>query len=79
MGLYHRCDVKTGFTFAFQFFMLISDDLGGVICDVSICDQVKELALCELWGCARDLPSYNETEERSCHTRWMFPFGSRAW
>ena len=42
--------------------MLISDGLGGVIGDVSICDQVKELASCELWGCARDLPSYNETE-----------------
>ena len=48
--------------------LFLTDGLGGVICDVSICDQVKELALCELWGYARDLPSYNETEERWCHT-----------
>ena len=32
MALYHKWDVKTGFTFARQFFMLISDDLGGVVC-----------------------------------------------
>jgi hypothetical protein len=31
MALYHKWDVKTGFTFALQFFMLISDGLGGVI------------------------------------------------
>ena len=30
MALYHKWDVKTGFTFALQFFMLISDGLGGV-------------------------------------------------
>ena len=28
--LYHKCVVKTGFTFALQFFMLISDSLRGV-------------------------------------------------
>ena len=32
MALYHKWDVKTGFIFARQFFMLISDDLGGVVC-----------------------------------------------
>ena len=32
MALYHKWDVKTGFTFARQCFMLISDDLGGVVC-----------------------------------------------
>ena len=30
MALYHKWDVKTGFTFALQFFMLISEGLGGV-------------------------------------------------
>ena len=30
MALYHKWGVKTGFTFALQFFMLISDGLGGV-------------------------------------------------
>ena len=30
MALYHKSDVKTGFTFALQFFMLIFDGLGGV-------------------------------------------------
>ena len=30
MALYHKLGVKTGFTFALQFFMLISDGLGGV-------------------------------------------------
>ena len=30
MALYYKWDVKTGFTFALQFFMLISDDLRGV-------------------------------------------------
>ena len=33
MALYHKLGVKTGFTFALQFFMLISDDLGGVQTD----------------------------------------------
>ena len=28
---YHKWGVKTGFTFALQFFMLISDGLGGVV------------------------------------------------
>ena len=31
MALYHKWDVKTGFTFALKFFMLISDSLGGVV------------------------------------------------
>ena len=31
MALYHKWGVKTGFIFALQFFMLISDGLGGVI------------------------------------------------
>ena len=30
MALYHKWSVKTGFTFAIQFFMLIFDGLGGV-------------------------------------------------
>ena len=30
MALYHRLGVETGFTFALQFFMLISEGLGGV-------------------------------------------------
>ena len=30
MALYHKWGVKTGFTFALQIFMLISDSLGGV-------------------------------------------------
>ena len=30
MALYHKLGVKTGFTFALQFFMLISGGLGGV-------------------------------------------------
>jgi hypothetical protein len=30
MALYHKWGVKTDFTFALQFFMLISDGLGGV-------------------------------------------------
>ena len=30
MALYHKWDVKTGFIFALQFFMLISHGLGGV-------------------------------------------------
>ena len=30
MALYHKWYVKTGFTFALQFFMFISDGLGGV-------------------------------------------------
>jgi hypothetical protein len=30
MALYHNWGVKTGFNFAPQFFMLISDGLGGV-------------------------------------------------
>ena len=30
MALYHKWGVKTGFTFALQFFMLISDGLGCV-------------------------------------------------
>ena len=30
MALYHKLRVKTDFTFALQFFMLISDGLGGV-------------------------------------------------
>ena len=30
MALYHKWGVKTGFTVALQFFMLISDGLGGV-------------------------------------------------
>ena len=29
-SMYHKWGVKTGFTFALQFFMLISDGLGGV-------------------------------------------------
>ena len=32
MALYHKWGVKTGFTFPLQFFMLISDSLGGVRC-----------------------------------------------
>ena len=32
MALYHKWSVKTGFTFVLQFFMLISDGLGGVLC-----------------------------------------------
>ena len=31
MALYLKWDVKTGFTFALQFFMLISDSLGGML------------------------------------------------
>ena len=31
MALYHKWGVKTGFTFALQFFMLIFDGLGGVL------------------------------------------------
>jgi hypothetical protein len=31
MVLYYKWDVKTGFTFALQVFMLISDSLGGVM------------------------------------------------
>ena len=38
MALYHKWDVKTGFTFALQFFMLISDGLGGVNQDYEIVD-----------------------------------------
>jgi hypothetical protein len=30
MALYHKWGVKTGFTFALQFFLFISDSLGGV-------------------------------------------------
>ena len=30
MALYHKWGVKTGFTFALQFFILISDRVGGV-------------------------------------------------
>ena len=30
MALYHKLGVKTGFTFALQFFKLIFDGLGGV-------------------------------------------------
>jgi hypothetical protein len=30
MALYHKWGVKTGFIFVLQFFMLISDGLGGV-------------------------------------------------
>ena len=30
MALYHKWDDKNAFTFALQFFMLISDSLGGV-------------------------------------------------
>ena len=30
MALYHKWGVKTGFTFALQFFMLYADSLGGV-------------------------------------------------
>ena len=30
MALYHRLGVETGFTFALQFFMLISEGLDGV-------------------------------------------------
>ena len=30
MALYHKWNVKTGFTFALQFFILISEGLGGV-------------------------------------------------
>ena len=31
MALYHKWGVKTGFTFALQFFMSISNGLGGVL------------------------------------------------
>ena len=30
MALYHKWDVKNGFTYVLQFFSLISDGLGGV-------------------------------------------------
>ena len=30
MALYHKGDVKNGFTYVLQFFSLISDGLGGV-------------------------------------------------
>ena len=33
MDLYHKRSVETGFTFALQFVMLISDGLGGVLCN----------------------------------------------
>ena len=33
MALYHKWDVKNGFTYVIQFFSLISDDLGGVELD----------------------------------------------
>ena len=33
-ALYHKWNVKTDFTFALQFFMLISDGLGGVSTDL---------------------------------------------
>ena len=32
MALYHKGGVKAGFIFVLQFFMLISDGLGGVLC-----------------------------------------------
>ena len=35
MTLYNKWDFKTGLTFALQFFILISDDLGGV-CNVKM-------------------------------------------
>ena len=36
MALYYKCGVKTGFTFANQFFMLISVGLSGVTVNVAL-------------------------------------------
>jgi hypothetical protein len=43
MAFYHKWDVKTGFTFSLQFFMLISDGLGGVIFVCLKCLLFKEV------------------------------------
>ena len=43
MAFYHKWDVQTGFTFALQFFMLISDGLGGVIFVYLKCLLFKEV------------------------------------
>ena len=47
MTLYQKWGVKTGFTFALQFSMLISDGLGGVENDELInCDSFCWIYLC---------------------------------
>ena len=54
MALYHKWDVKNGFTFEFQFFMLISESLGGVLHSTfkSRCSEVLVSGysfLCPIW------------------------------
>ena len=36
MALYHKWDVKNDFAYVLQFFSLISDGLGGVMCAIQI-------------------------------------------
>ena len=38
-ALYHKWDVKNGFSFVLQFFSLISDGLGGVLDEISKCSK----------------------------------------
>ena len=55
-ALYHKWGVKTGFTFALQFFMPISDGLGGVRYENSELLLIfKKIACktCEFWICSK--------------------------
>ena len=45
MALYHKWDVKNGFAFVLQNFLLISDGLGGVI-SVSSVKGVSDIEMC---------------------------------
>ena len=41
MAFYHKLDVKSGFTFAIQFFMLTSDGQGGVARFAQLCNNIE--------------------------------------
>ena len=58
MDLYHKWGNKTGFSFDLQFFMLISDRLGGVTPydDMNLCQKHSQLYL----------------EERNSLTGWAY-------
>ena len=42
MALYDIWDVKNGFAYVLQFFSLISDDLGGVVCYIIVEQNFKQ-------------------------------------
>ena len=64
MALYHKWGVKTGFTFALQFFMLISDSLGGVQNVIKM--ECALLGMCLFWNVLK-----NEFAQKSMPLPYM--------